>query len=119
MEGAALDLAQQHMYVRATATLTQGVGGGVEAARAGHDVVMCPTSHCYFDYKQAADDQEPGAWYAMLPLTVRQSGNHKQCMLTFTCFTCFRVLRVLDNTFECTTGCSPRRCTRLTPSPRR
>jgi hexosaminidase len=28
----------------------RGVEGGVAAAEAGHDVVMSPTSHCYFDY---------------------------------------------------------------------
>lgn len=28
----------------------RGEQGGIEAARSGHDVVMSPTSHCYFDY---------------------------------------------------------------------
>ena len=28
------------------------IGGGVAAANTGHDVVMTPTSHCYFDYGQ-------------------------------------------------------------------
>ena len=28
----------------------RGTQGGLAAARAGHDVVMSPTSHCYFDY---------------------------------------------------------------------
>ena len=28
----------------------RGIDGGIEAANAGHDVVMTPTSHCYFDY---------------------------------------------------------------------
>ncbi len=28
----------------------RGVQGGIAAARAGHSVVMSPTSHCYFDY---------------------------------------------------------------------
>ena len=28
----------------------QGVKAGLAAARAGHDVVFCPTSRCYFDY---------------------------------------------------------------------
>lgn len=28
----------------------RGTAGGEAAARAGHDVVMSPTSHCYFDY---------------------------------------------------------------------
>jgi len=30
----------------------RGAKLGVEAAKKGHDVVMCPTSHCYFDYRQ-------------------------------------------------------------------
>ncbi|MEZ0324403.1 MAG: beta-N-acetylhexosaminidase [Fimbriimonas sp.] len=30
----------------------RGVSGGIEAARAGHDVVMAPTSHTYLDYYQ-------------------------------------------------------------------
>lgn len=28
----------------------RGEEGGVAASRAGHDVVMCPYSHCYFDF---------------------------------------------------------------------
>ncbi len=28
----------------------RGTQGGIAAAKAGHDVVMSPTSHCYFDY---------------------------------------------------------------------
>ena len=30
------------------------MAGGVNAAKTGHDVVMSPTSHCYFDYPYAA-----------------------------------------------------------------
>ena len=26
---------------------------GIESAKAGHDVIMCPVSHCYFDYYQS------------------------------------------------------------------
>ena len=39
----------------ATVMSWRGEEGGIEAARAGHDVVMTPTSHVYFDYSQAAD----------------------------------------------------------------
>ena len=39
----------------------RGIEGGVAAARAGHDVVMTPTSHCYFDYRQSDADGEWGA----------------------------------------------------------
>ncbi|EIE27605.1 glycoside hydrolase [Coccomyxa subellipsoidea C-169] len=46
----------------------RGVSGGVKAAKAGHEVIMSPTSHCYFDYRQSLKYDEPGAWYAMLPL---------------------------------------------------
>ena len=28
----------------------RGISGGIAAASSGHDVVMSPTSHCYFDY---------------------------------------------------------------------
>ena len=28
----------------------RGINGGIKAAKAGHDVVMSPTSFCYFDY---------------------------------------------------------------------
>ncbi len=31
----------------------RGMEGGVDAATAGHDVVMSPTSHCYLDYYQS------------------------------------------------------------------
>ena len=35
---------------------------GIESAKAGHDVVMCPTSHCYFDYYQANPETSPEAF---------------------------------------------------------
>ena len=34
----------------ATVMSWRGTDGGLAAAQAGHDVVMSPTSHCYFDY---------------------------------------------------------------------
>jgi hexosaminidase len=45
----------------------RGVEGGIAAASAGHDVVMSPTSHCYFDYYQARHG-EPPAFGGYLPL---------------------------------------------------
>jgi len=30
----------------------RGVNGGINAAKQNHNVVMSPTSHCYFDYEQ-------------------------------------------------------------------
>ncbi|MEA1951046.1 MAG: beta-N-acetylhexosaminidase [Planctomycetota bacterium] len=44
---------------RATVMSWRGVKGGIAAARARHDVVMSPTSHCYFDYKQYLPDNPP------------------------------------------------------------
>ncbi len=37
----------------ATVMSWRGIQGGITAAKAGHDVVMAPTSHTYFDYRQA------------------------------------------------------------------
>lgn len=40
----------------------RGESGGVAAARAGFDVVMCPEQPCYFDHYQSADPDEPLAF---------------------------------------------------------
>ncbi|MFE4052284.1 beta-N-acetylhexosaminidase [Streptomyces sp. YIM B13518] len=37
----------------------RGYFGGVAAARAGHDVVMCPQQYVYLDYRQDAGPDEP------------------------------------------------------------
>jgi hexosaminidase len=53
----------------ATVMSWRGTEGGIAAARAGHDVVMAPTSHTYFDYYQSADTTtEPLAIGGFLPL---------------------------------------------------
>ncbi|GAB4311512.1 MAG: family 20 glycosylhydrolase [Bacteroidales bacterium] len=39
----------------------RGFEGGIEAARANHQVIMSPVSHCYFDYYQANPKFEPEA----------------------------------------------------------
>src|SRR5207249_6809850 len=47
----------------------RGIDGGIAAARAGHDVVMAPGSHTYFDHYQSADTTaEPLAIGGFLPL---------------------------------------------------
>jgi hexosaminidase len=51
----------------ATVMSWRGVAGGIEAARSGHDVVMSPTSHCYFDYYQGLTG-EPKAIGGYIPL---------------------------------------------------
>jgi hexosaminidase len=45
----------------ATVMSWRGMEGGIEAAEQGHDVIMTPVSHCYFDYYQADLDFEPVA----------------------------------------------------------
>ncbi|WP_367431566.1 beta-N-acetylhexosaminidase [Streptomyces celluloflavus] len=37
----------------------RGYGGGIAAARAGHDVVMCPEQQVYLDHRQHASMDEP------------------------------------------------------------
>ncbi|MFF0157360.1 beta-N-acetylhexosaminidase [Streptomyces sp. NPDC005263] len=37
----------------------RGYAGGIAAARAGHDVVMCPEQQVYLDYRQDAGPDEP------------------------------------------------------------
>ncbi|MEH0396583.1 beta-N-acetylhexosaminidase [[Kitasatospora] papulosa] len=37
----------------------QGYAGGIAAAEAGHDVVMCPLQQVYLDYRQDAGPDEP------------------------------------------------------------
>ncbi|MEH0544672.1 beta-N-acetylhexosaminidase [Streptomyces sp. B21-105] len=44
---------------RAAVSSWRGYAGGIAAARAGHDVVMCPEQHVYFDHRQAAGADEP------------------------------------------------------------
>jgi hexosaminidase len=53
----------------ATVMSWRGTSGGIEAARAGHDVVMAPNSHTYLDYYQSQNtDAEPIAIGGFLPL---------------------------------------------------
>ncbi|MFE1440078.1 beta-N-acetylhexosaminidase [Streptomyces sp. NPDC058739] len=37
----------------------RGYAGGIAAARAGHDVVMCPEQHVYLDHRQDGGEDEP------------------------------------------------------------
>ncbi len=52
----------------ATVMSWRGVQGGIEAARQQHQVIMTPTSFCYFDYYQSEDPNEPLAIGGFLPL---------------------------------------------------
>jgi len=52
----------------ATVMSWRGTDGAVAAAQAGHDVIMTPTSHAYFDYYQSENADEPTAIGGFLPL---------------------------------------------------
>ncbi len=52
----------------ATVMSWRGTQGGIEAAKSGHNVIMTPTSHAYFDYYQSEDPREPLAIGGYLPL---------------------------------------------------
>ncbi len=53
----------------ATVMSWRGMEGGVAAARAGHDVVMAPWSHVYFDHYQSERSSEPFAIGGLTPLS--------------------------------------------------
>ncbi len=63
------EILQGGLAPNATVMSWRGMQGGIDAAKAGHDVVMTPTSYCYFDYYQSKDrDAEPLAIGGYLPL---------------------------------------------------
>jgi hexosaminidase len=54
----------------ATVMSWRGTDGGIAAAKAGHDVVMAPTSHTYLDYYQSRlTSNEPQAIGGFIPLS--------------------------------------------------
>ncbi len=46
----------------------RGQAGGITAAKAGHNVIMAPTSHTYFDYYKGPAKTEPKAIGGHIPL---------------------------------------------------
>ncbi|MHB8520482.1 MAG: family 20 glycosylhydrolase [Limisphaerales bacterium] len=53
------------------ATIMDWIGGAMESAKEGHDVVMTPTAYCYLDYYQSTNTAtaEPKAIGGYLPLS--------------------------------------------------
>jgi len=47
------EILQGGLSPNATVMSWRGIKGGIEAARAGHDAIMTPGTHCYFDHYQA------------------------------------------------------------------
>ena len=63
----------------------RGVSGGINASKAGHDVVMSPNTHCYFNYYQDLIRKEPAACgelvslrfaYGYEPVTPQMDASH-------------------------------------------
>ena len=54
----------------ATIMSWRGIEGGLVASEKGHDVIMTPTSHCYFNFYLVEDHEwgEPYAFDAFIPL---------------------------------------------------
>ena len=52
----------------ATVMSWRGTSGAVQAAKEGHDVILTPGSHCYFNHYQSENENEPLAIGGFLPL---------------------------------------------------
>jgi hexosaminidase len=53
---------------KATVMSWRGIAGGIDAARQGHDVIMSPGTHVYFDHLQGPRDGEPISIGGLTPL---------------------------------------------------
>jgi hexosaminidase len=51
----------------ATVQSWRGMDGAIAAARAGHDVIVSPTSHCYLNFPQEPDPSAP-EWMGLIAL---------------------------------------------------
>src|SRR5207237_1476925 len=54
----------------ATVMSWRGIDGGIAAAKAGHDVVMSPTSHAYFDFPYLGQSTEHVYSFDPIPSTL-------------------------------------------------
>jgi len=66
----------------ATVMSWRGMKGGIDAAKSGHDVIMTPGTHCYFDYYQADPAVEPLAIGGLITLEKVYSFNPVPADLT-------------------------------------
>lgn len=66
----------------ATVMSWRGEDGGIAAARSGHDAIMTPGSHCYFDSYQGTPDTQPEAIGGFLPIEKVYSFNPVSDSLT-------------------------------------
>jgi len=54
----------------------RGFQGGIDAANAGHEVVMSPTSHCYFDYGLESTNLEEVYEFDPIPEGLEEDKKH-------------------------------------------
>ena len=65
------EILEGELAPNATVMSWRGMGGGIQAAQMGHDVIMTPTTYCYFDYYQCVDtEREPLAIGGCCRITV-------------------------------------------------
>lgn len=63
------ELLEGEVAPNATVMSWRGSAGGIKAAQMGHDVIMTPNTHCYFDFYQTDDTKdEPLAIGGYIPL---------------------------------------------------
>ncbi|MGQ4583232.1 family 20 glycosylhydrolase [Lysobacter sp. F60174L2] len=62
------EILEDDLPADATVMSWRGIEGGIEAAGKGHDVVMTPVSHLYFDYQQTGSPDEPPGRPKLIPL---------------------------------------------------
>lgn len=62
------EILQGGLAPNATVMSWQGIDGGIAAAKSGHDAVMSPGSHCYFDHYQGDPANEPLAIGGYTPI---------------------------------------------------
>ena len=52
------EILEGELAPNATVMSWRGMGGGIQAAQMGHDVIMTPTTYAYFDYYQSQNTEE-------------------------------------------------------------
>lgn len=63
------EILEGELAPNATVMSWRGMEGGIKAAQMGHDVIMTPTTFCYFDYYQTQNtDDEPLAIGGYVPI---------------------------------------------------
>lgn len=68
------EILEGELAPNATVMSWRGMEGGIQAAQMGHDVIMTPTTYCYFDYYQTTKtENEPLAIGGYVPLELAYS----------------------------------------------